>query len=131
MKNQEETKSTRREFLTQAGLGLALAVPLTAMTQVLLRKKAFAADEMADENDPVAKAIGYTCPANKVDTKKWPKRAGAEGAKQYCWNCALYQAKDPKNPKADTKAPCPLLAMKNVKSDCWCNSWAANPNLKI
>ena len=120
--------SDRRNFLTQMGLGLALAIP---MSQILFKQKAFAADEMADENDATAKAIGYTCPANKVDTKKWPKRAGAEGAKQYCWNCALYQAKDPKNPKADAKAPCPLLAMKNVKSDCWCNSWAANPNLKI
>lgn len=129
MGNQKETKAqnARREFLAQVGMGLALAIPLT---QVLLRKKAFAGTEMADENDPIAKSVGYSCPASKVDTTKWPKRAGDEGAKQYCWNCALYQAKDPKNPDADAMAPCPLFAMKNVKMDCWCNSWTLNPNVK-
>lgn len=129
MKEKIENKSfqMRREFLAQLGLGLALAIPLT---QVLMGKKAFASDDMADEKDPVALAIGYTCPASKVDTKKWPKRAGADGQQQFCWNCVLYQAKDPKNPKADSKAPCPLLGMKNVLLDCWCNSWALNQNMK-
>ncbi len=132
MKDKIENRSfrARRDFLSQLGVGLALALPVTLITQAFLGKKAFASDDMADEKDPVAMAIGYTCPASKVDIKKWPKRAGADGAQQFCWNCVLYQAKDPKNPKADAKAPCPLLAMKNVLADCWCNSWALNQNIR-
>ncbi len=118
---------SRRNFLAKA----ALAVPITSASQLIFSQKAFAADEMVSEKDPTAKALGFATDASKVDIKKFPKRAGAEGAKQFCWSCALYQAKDTKNPKADATAPCLILSGKKVKQTSWCNSWAQNPNIKI
>ncbi len=118
--------SSRRSFLMQA----ALAVPAAVAAQSLFASKSNAAEEMVSEKDPAAAALGFRLDATKVDTKKWPKRAGAEGAKQFCWTCALYQAKDSKNPKADAIAPCLVLGGKKVKQTSWCNSWAPNPNVK-
>ena len=126
-KNSDLRNLSRREFLAKA----ALAVPVAAMTQIILTQTAFAADDVVSEKDPAAQALGFRLDAKKVDLKKWPKRAGAEGAKQFCWTCALYQAKDSKNPKADAEAPCAVLGMKKVKQGGWCNSWAQNPNVKI
>ncbi len=127
MSDQDLKNSSRRNFLAQA----ALVVPIVSASQVLLSNMAFAADELVSEKDPVATALGFATDATKVDKKKFPKRAGPEGAKQFCWNCALYQAKDPKSPKADATAACPLFAGKKVKQTSWCNSWAPNPNVKI
>ncbi len=126
MSEQNPKNNSRRNFLLQA----ALAVPAAMAVQTLLSNKAFAADDLVSEKDPAAAALGFRLDASKVDTKKWPKRAGAEGAKQFCWTCALYQAKDSKNPKADATAPCLILGGKKVKQTSWCNSWAPNPNVK-
>ncbi len=128
--NQDPKNPSRREFLTQIGVGVALAVPAAIAGQALFSSTAFAAGETIAESDPAAKALGYHASAKKVDTKKFPKRAGPEGAKQFCWTCALYQASDAKNPKADATAVCALLAGKKVNGTGWCNSWAQNPNVK-
>lgn len=84
--------------------------------------------EMVKESDPQAKALGYYEDSKKVDVKKWPKRAGAEGAKQFCYNCQFYQTTD-KNPKATKSAPCQILAMKGVTANGWCNTWTLNPKV--
>jgi len=126
--NQKPKNPSRREFLTQVGVGVGVAC---LANQTLFNTKAFAADETVSEKDPAAVALGYHSDASKVDPKKFPKRAGAEATKQFCWTCALYQAKDPKNPKADAIAPCLALGGKKVKSTGWCNSWAQNPNVKV
>lgn len=118
--SQDLKNPQRREFLAQTCMGVAAAVA----AQTLFKNQAFADANDADPKDAAAAALGYNPDASKVDTKKWSKRAGAEGAKQFCNTCALYQAKDPKNPKADAKAPCPALGMKNVAGKGWCNSWA-------
>ncbi len=127
MTNQDPKNFSRRDFLAKA----AFVLPLASASQMLIGPLACAADEMVSEKDPTAKALGFTLDASKVDLKKWPKRAGAEGAKQFCWNCALYQAKDAKDPKKDATAACLILAGKKVKATSWCNSWALNPNVKI
>jgi hypothetical protein len=119
--------SNRRQFLKQSGLGLAAALvgakffvrPVTARAQSLV---------MVSESDAMAKSLGYVADAKKVDTKKWPKRAGAEGAKQYCYNCQFYQfTGDAKTSKA---APCTIFAGKGVAGQGWCNSWVQNPKVK-
>jgi hypothetical protein len=129
--NQDPKNPSRRDFLTQIGVGVAMAVPVAIAGQALFSSTAFAASDTISESDPAAKALNYYANAKKVDTKKFPKRAGPEGAKQFCWTCALYQATDSKNPKADANAVCALLAGKKVNSNGWCNSWAQNPNIKV
>lgn len=71
------------------------------------------------ESDPVAKALGYYPDASKVDVKKWPKKAGAEGAKQNCANCQLYQ---PQAGEAN-RGGCTLFPNRWVAAKGWCNGY--------
>ena len=101
----------RRNFLKlgfKAGGGaLALsAIPITLV----------AGDEVA-EDEPLAQAMGYVKDANDVDTTKFPKRAGEEGAKQFCYNCALYAGE----PDAEL-APCSIFQNRPVRGAGWCNA---------
>jgi hypothetical protein len=124
--------TNRRQFLKMAGLGAILAVPASMIAEKLITGglKAQAADlAMVAETDPQAKALGYHVDAAKVDTKKWTKRAGPAGEKQFCYNCMFYKDTSG-NPKASKAAPCTLFAGKGVASRGWCNSWAQNPAVK-
>lgn len=85
--------------------------------------------EMVKESDPQAQALGYSADAKKVNTTKWTKRAGTEGAKQFCYNCQFFQAGG-KDPKSLPSAPCQILSMKGVASKGWCNTWTQNPAVK-
>lgn len=124
--NSGSSSDSRRGFLKITGLGLLAA---TVGSKLLNPSTAFAAGPAAvDEKDALAKSLGYHEDAKKVDVKKWPKRAGAEGQKQYCYNCMFYQAKG--DPKTEAAAPCQIFAGKAVKSHAWCNSWAQNPKVK-
>lgn len=116
----------RRDFLKLAGLG----VIATALTDKLVPSKAFAADAgVLSSKDPMAVQLGYIEDATKVDKKKWPKRDGAEGAKQFCYNCMFYQSTDA-DPSKSKAAPCQIFAGKSVKAKGWCNSWTQNPKVK-
>ncbi|MBI3542555.1 MAG: high-potential iron-sulfur protein [Deltaproteobacteria bacterium] len=70
-----------------------------------------------DEKDPMATALGYVKDAKKVDVKKFPKRAGAEGKTQFCENCQFYAKKDAKT------GACQIFAGGLVAAKGWCNSW--------
>lgn len=83
--------------------------------------------ELVKESDPQAQALGYAEDANKVDTKKWPKRAGPDGKKQFCYNCQFYVS--PTDPKKSATAPCQILSNKLVKAKGWCNTWVQNPKV--
>jgi hypothetical protein len=102
----------RRNFLklgvNATGGALALsAIPITVI----------ASDEVG-EDEPLAQAMGYVADAGTVDTAKFPKRAGEEGAKQYCYNCALYAG------EADAEtAPCSIFQNRLVRGAGWCNAW--------
>lgn len=69
------------------------------------------------ESDPTAKALGYYANANKVDTKKWPKKAGPDGGIQKCSNCMFYTGTDKKSGK------CQIFPNNLVAAGGWCNSW--------
>lgn len=128
MSDQPEKKNNnRREFLKISGVGvLGAFLGARLLTQP---SPAFAKGlPMVQESEPQAKALGYYADAKKVDTKKWPKRAGAEGAKQYCYNCQFYQFKG--DAKASKEAPCTLFPGKHVAAKGWCNSWVQHPNVK-
>ena len=64
--------------------------------------------------------MGYKIDASAVDTAKFPKRAGEEGAKQFCNNCALYAGT-----AEDDVAPCSIFQNRLVKGAGWCNAWVA------
>lgn len=128
----ESTKSpnSRRDFIKTGGVGLFTA---WAASSVLGKaSSARAADakplEMVKESDPMAKTLGYHEDATKVDTKKWAKRAGPAGAKQFCYNCQFYAEKN--KPKESKAAACTIFAAKGVKSHGWCNSWTQDPKIK-
>ncbi len=74
---------------------------------------------MASESDPTALALGYKADATQVDTTQYPKRAGEQGATQFCSNCALYGGAP-----GSTSGPCPILPGKAVSAQGWCNVWA-------
>ena len=117
----------RRHFLKLTGGGLIA----TCLAFFVRSERVLAQDNLplVKADDPQAKALGYIADAKKVDVKKWPKRAGADGAKQFCYNCQFYQTKE-KDPKATKSAPCTLFPGKQVAAQGWCNSWTQNPNVK-
>jgi hypothetical protein len=93
----------RRTFLlTMAASGAALGPPARAQ-------------DMLDEKNPTAAALGYVADAKRVDAKKFPKFA----ADQNCANCVLYQGK-----AGDPAGLCPLFAGKRVTAAGWCSAWA-------
>ncbi len=115
----------RREFLKIIG-GTALTFPA-----VIVAAKSFAFAEDLKEvgaEDPTAKALGYNSDATKVDTVAYPKRAGAEGAKQFCSNCMLLGQAGLKIPgKEGDYAKCTIMAGGLVNTKGWCNSWLLKP----
>jgi hypothetical protein len=129
MSNKPE-QPARREFIKAAGLGAALALPAaTALTGRLFGASAQAQAPVvaAKETDPMAIALGYKEDATKVDTKKYPKRAGPDGPTQFCRSCALYTVAKGTDPKTVPTAPCAVLGNKAVKGGGWCNSWTKRP----
>ncbi|MFO1352841.1 MAG: high-potential iron-sulfur protein [Gammaproteobacteria bacterium] len=102
---------SRRRLLQAATIGLALA-PLARW------REARAAGGRLDENDATARELGYKADASRVDTARFPKRAGAEGAKQFCRNCQFFQGK-----ANAASGPCSVFGGKEVSAGGWCNSW--------
>jgi hypothetical protein len=120
--------SSRRTFLKQFSLGTLLAIPAALTFGRIFSAQAQAPKPaaklaMVDPKDPQAQALGYHEDASKVDTKKWPKRAGAEGAKQHCANCQFYIVDKGVDPATVPIAPCQILMNKGVKAKAWCNTW--------
>jgi len=109
---------SRRKFL---GFGLTALVAAPVAASLLTARSAAAQDALpkVDETDPVAQALGFKIDATTVDTAKFPKRAGEEGAKQLCSNCALFQGKP-----GDAFASCTMFPGKSVAKGGWCNAWA-------
>ena len=124
------SNSSRRNFLKVSGLGLIGAAALGKLTLSSASAEAQAAKKLplVAETDPMAKTLGYNADATKVDTKKWPKRAQADGKTQFCRTCILFNGAKPTTEK---EGPCSLFAGKNVSANGWCNSWAKNPTAKV
>ena len=100
---------TRRNFF-HAGIALWTASLVPTVTIA-------ANPPELQESDPIAVALGYKKDAATVDTTKYPKRAGAVGATQFCSNCALYSA------GADGLGGCTAIPGKQVAGAGWCNAW--------
>jgi len=108
----------RRQFLKLGMTSLAY-LPLASIAY----RTAYASDlPLLDESDPTAVQFGYVHDAADTDTAKFPKRAGDEGSKQFCYNCSLYQGEG-----QEGQAACPIFRDKAVKAGGWCNAWAPRP----
>lgn len=78
-----------------------------------------------DEGDAMAKTMGYSADALKVDNAKFPKHSGPEGAKQFCSNCILMTQGGLKvEGKEGEWGKCALFQNGLVNLKGWCNSWA-------
>jgi len=117
----------RRSFCRKS-LAIISALPvLHALTPVAGEAQGLPTKPL-DPEGPQAKALGYIHDATKVDTAKWPKRAGAEGAKQLCSNCLFYQQGGLKAEGAEGEwGKCAIFADGLVAGNGWCNSWALKP----
>jgi hypothetical protein len=107
----EPNKLTRRQVL--------VAGAATAASMIIARSATASDMPALAVDDPTAQALGYVEDHNEVDTAKWPKKAGPDGANQKCTTCSLYQKID------DEWGGCPIFAGKKVKGEGWCNSWVA------
>jgi hypothetical protein len=122
-------QENRREFLQKSLLMLG-SLPVVGVILNACTKKEEAAAPAApaaaagglkaiSEDDPVAQSLGYKADATKVDVQKYPKRAGAEGAKQFCSGCQFFSAAEGELGK------CQLFPNGLVAKNGWCNSWQA------
>ena len=110
----KEQKLDRRNFLK---LGIKTGGGVLALSAIPVQ---LLAQDAVAESEPLAQAMGYVTDASKVDTAKFPKRAGEAGAKQFCHNCALYAGE----PDA-ASAPCSIFQNRLVEGAGWCNAWVA------
>lgn len=105
---------SRRRLLKQVAGGLVL-IPLVNLPQHVIAAEKITLDH------PSAKALGYVHVAEDTDVAKYPKRAGAEGATQFCDNCLHYK------PTEDEWGTCNLFPNYLVAAKGWCNAWVVMP----
>jgi len=104
----------RRGFIK---LGIQTGGGVLALSAIPMQ---LSAQDAVAESEPLAQAMGYVTDATKVDTTKFPKRAGEAGANQFCHNCALFGG------DADSEsAPCSIFQNRLVSGAGWCNAWVA------
>jgi hypothetical protein len=110
MTDRSKTRLTRRELVLAA-------VPACAV--LLVRREAEAATPPhLDEQDPMAKSLGYTHDVKTVDPKANPMfKPGSN-----CANCVQI-----KGNAGDAWRPCTLFPNKLVNANGWCRVWAAKP----
>ena len=116
----------RRDFLARGAAAIAL-FPILASAP----RDAFGQDsatKAVDPSTPLAQALGYVHDATKADIAKFPKRSGADGQKQFCHNCALFQNGGTKLAGHEGQwGKCGLFADGLVNANGWCNSWVLKP----
>jgi hypothetical protein len=106
---------SRRQFCGHFATSI-LAVPWALLATHTLAQ----AGEKVDEGEPAAVGLGYRHDATQVDTAAFPKRAGAQGARQFCQNCALFEGE-----ASDGWAPCSMFQGQLVAGTGWCNAWVS------
>ena len=105
---------SRRQAIKLSLTGLA-ALPLG----VLLHPESVCAESPKLEDDePMARQLGYVHDATKTDTTKFPKRAGADGDSQFCRSCQFFTG------EGDAEwGECTIFSGRLVNANGWCNSW--------
>ena len=91
---------------------LFLGIAALASAPLLRVQRAFAANPLASETDPLVKALAYV--PNAKDAK------GRKDKKANCKNCQFFIAADDKA----TQGKCQLIASGEVLAAGWCKSYA-------
>ena len=118
--------SSRREFLLK-GMTLASALPLVLAAQTFSRTARAKGPAHVKPSNPQAKSLGFVLDGDKVNVKKWPKRAGADGKNQYCWDCMFYTPSPAMDATKSKFGGCAIFQGDLVPDKGWCNTWAQNP----
>lgn len=125
------TTSNRRSFLTTLFVVAPVVCGVNRFTAAWAEDLKPGSLPALGESHPVATALGYRHDATKVDTAKFPKRAGAEGEKQFCHNCSLLQERGFSVAGQQGEfGKCSLFPQGLVHVNGWCNSWTAKPGGK-
>jgi hypothetical protein len=97
-----------------------LKIVLTALPVVTIGHNAAAEQALPhmDENESLARAMGYVHDAGKIDANKIPQyKAGST-----CANCIQL-----KGEKGEEWRPCALFTGKLVNAHGWCKVWQPKP----
>lgn len=123
---------SRRSFIQKSLAALAVVPVASAIERVsgqsILKARYADAQSLGalPDNHPMASALGYVHDASKVDTAKFPKRAGDAGQNQFCENCQLLVQSGMKvEGKEGDWGKCALFNDGLVSHRGWCNSWVA------
>jgi high potential iron-sulfur protein len=106
----------RRSFLKCASTGVASFW----LAPLMYRKRsvAFAQEKPPlSESDSTAQELGYKEDNTKVDTTKFPKKAGEAGKNQKCSACKFYSTIDAKH------GDCMIFVNNTVNANGWCSYW--------
>lgn len=115
--------NSRRSFVKKS-LTILAAAPAVVAIQSSAHAQA-APTTAVDLTNPTAMALGYVEDHTKVDVAKYPKKAEASGAKQYCSTCMLYQKGGlTAQGKTGEYGVCSLFPTGLVAANGWCMSWA-------
>lgn len=117
----KNTSAISRRMTLRRIRALSLGSASVVAVNAAMSRPVSAATEKLTESDPIAVALGYKIIATSVDTEKFPKRAGPEGAKQFCDNCALFAN------EAAGYGTCTAIPGKLVAAQGWCNAWIPQP----
>lgn len=102
----------------RAVLLAALSVSISALNAARPAEAEQNSVPHVDENDPRARAVGYTQDATKIDLKAHPKfKPGS-----CCANCLLVRGK-----AGEPWRPCLMFSPKLVNANGWCRGWTRNP----
>ena len=97
-----------------------LKIALTALPIVTVAREAAAEQALPhmDENESLAKAMGYVHDAKKIDSNKVPQyKAGST-----CANCMQLKGQE-----GEEWRPCALFTGKLVNANGWCKVWQPKP----
>ena len=118
MSSIDRPNTSRRRFVqwSLTSAGSAALWTLGAGTRQSLADAAAAQRVSPDE--ALAKALGYTETASKVDRSKFPTYMPGQG----CDNCRFFQGKS-----GQAFGPCQIFMGKEVNINGWCASFAKKP----
>ena len=104
-----------RRTLVKAGLLAGAGVPLLGFP---VHEARAAGLTPLDPSDPLAKSLGFTTDASKVNASANPTYKPT----QKCGTCAQFQGKP-----GDATGPCTIFAGHTVPAGGWCKVWAQKP----
>ncbi|HEY2591389.1 MAG TPA: high-potential iron-sulfur protein [Steroidobacteraceae bacterium] len=115
MSSTDRPNPSRRRFVLWSLTGAGSAALWTLGAGTRQSRAAAAAAQKVSPDEALAKALGYTENATKVDKAKFPTYMPGQG----CDTCRFFQGKS-----GDAFGPCQIFMGKEVNINGWCASYA-------